>query len=195
MRLTLVRHPAPLVAAGLCYGISDVPADPAALSAALATLAHALPHSAGMRIYSSPLRRCTALSTALAAQLEMPPPRLDSRLVEMDFGAWELRPWDRIARAEIDAWAADLAHYAPGGGETVLQVATRVALFLDALRRARVADAIVVCHAGTIRLLAAIERAGLQGTPPGEAALAAIALQASATPHRIDYGGVLTMRF
>ncbi|WP_426197619.1 histidine phosphatase family protein [Massilia sp. DWR3-1-1] len=195
MRLIAVRHPAPAVAAGLCYGSSDIPVDPAALRAALANLAQSLPHGAHIHMVSSPLQRCTALSMALAAQWGLPPPLLEPRLAEMDFGAWELRPWDAIARAEIDAWTADLVHYAPGGGETVLQVARRVADFVDALRRAQVSDAVVVCHAGTIRLLAAIERAGLHGAPPGEGALAAIALQAAATPHRIDYGGIVTMRF
>ena len=167
MRLTLLRHPAPAIAPGLCYGRSDVPVDPAALDAVIgglagsagsAGLAASLPHHAATAVYSSPLQRCTALSVPLAAQLGLPAPLLDARLAEMDFGAWELRRWDDIPRAEIDAWAADLANYAPGGGESVLQVARRVADFLDALQREAVVDAIVVCHAGTMRLLAARAR-------------------------------------
>jgi hypothetical protein len=31
----------------------------------------------------------------------------DARLREMYFGAWELRPWAGIARAEFDTWLAD----------------------------------------------------------------------------------------
>ena len=46
--------------------------------------------------------------------------RLDARLVELDFGSWEMHHWDTIPRAQIDAWAADVALYRPGDGESVL---------------------------------------------------------------------------
>ena len=45
--------------------------------------------------------------------------RFDARLAELDFGHWEMQSWDGIPRAEVDAWAADVAHYRPGGGESV----------------------------------------------------------------------------
>ena len=191
MRLILIRHPAPQIAAGLCYGSSDVAIAPSVLRAALATLATTLPppSQVNLPIYSSPLQRCATLSLALAAQRHAAPPRFDARLAEMDFGRWELQPWERIARAEIDAWVADLAHYAPGGGENVLQVATRVAAFVDALRGECTGDAIIVCHAGTMRLLTALHAA-----PPGTA-LASVAAQAAATPHRIDYAGTAVLQF
>lgn len=199
MRLILVRHPATRIAAGVCYGSSDIAVEPTALNAALITLAATLPPAASspLPIYSSPLQRCTALSTMLAAQRGMPPPRLDARLAEMDFGAWELQPWEHISRADIDAWAADLCGYAPGGGETVLQVATRVAAFVDALRGDNVAvnDAIVVCHAGTIRLLTALQQAMLQGAKITNDTLAEVALRAAATAHHIDYAGTVSLQF
>ncbi|MFC0134430.1 phosphoglycerate mutase [Massilia eurypsychrophila] len=201
MRLILVRHPAPQIAAGLCYGRSDIDVAPATLTAALATLAAALPPDLGSStpVYTSPLRRCTALALPLAAQLGMPAPRIDARLTEIDFGDWELRPWDSIARAHIDAWAVDLLHYAPGGGETVLQAGVRVAGFLrealDESRRRQRADAIVVCHAGTMRLLAAMQPVWGRGADLAGPVLAAAALRAAATPQRIDYAGTLTLRF
>jgi alpha-ribazole phosphatase len=106
----------------------------------------------------------------------------DARLAEMDFGSWELRAWDAIPRSEVDAWAADLLHYRPGGAECVLDVARRVAAFIDDLRQAGHAQALLVCHAGTIRLLSAMR----DGLPLEEAAL-----NAARTPHRIAYGEVV----
>lgn len=50
----------------------------------------------------------------------------------MGFGAWEMRAWNAIPRAEVDAWAADLLHYRPDGGENVLDMACRVAAFAPA---------------------------------------------------------------
>ena len=70
----------------------------------------------------------------------------------MDFGAWEGRAWDAIARTELDAWAADIAGYAPPGGESPLAVQRRALDFVTGLD---VPEAVVVTHAGVIRMLVA----------------------------------------
>lgn len=148
MELILVRHPRPDVAPDICYGSSDIAAAAAALAEGHALLAAELAPAlaAGCRLYSSPLRRCTALAGLLGDFTA------DARLAEMHFGAWELRPWSGIPRDEVDAWAGNLLDYRPGGGETVREMAARVQSFLDELRH----DAVIVCHAGTMRLMAAI---------------------------------------
>jgi alpha-ribazole phosphatase len=175
MQLILVRHPQPLVAAGVCYGSTDLAIAPGQLEQTLAALQ--LP--AGLPIYSSPLRRCAELAARLT-----PTPRYDARLVEMHFGAWEMQPWDAIPRAAIDAWAADMVHYRPGGGDSVLQMAERIAAFHADIQRQHDA-AIVICHAGAMRLLAA-SHAGLSP--------AAMAQQAAQSAHQIPYGAMLTLK-
>jgi alpha-ribazole phosphatase len=176
MRLILVRHPRTLAAPGVCYGSSDIGVAPDELARVAAQLAASLP--AGAPLFSSPLRRCAEL----AVRLGHAAPAFDARLAEMDFGAWELQPWDTIARAEIDAWAADPVAYRPGGGESVLQVARRVQAFCDDLRGQPFERAIVVCHAGTMRLISACG-AGLP--------LAQTAQLAASTPNHIAYGALL----
>ncbi|QJD99414.1 phosphoglycerate mutase [Massilia forsythiae] len=198
MKLLCVRHPQPAIAPGHCYGASDVPVAEAELARVHAALAGAgLPGA--LPVYASPLQRCSLL----ARRLQPCALRLDARLAEMDFGAWELRPWSGIARVEVDAWAADLLHYRPGGAENVLDVAARVAAFVGDLRTssysgapggtggdgpcgepAGQAQALLLCHAGTIRLLAALAT----GLPLEQAAL-----QAAATPHRIGYGEIVAL--
>jgi alpha-ribazole phosphatase len=176
MTLYLVRHPRPDVAPGLCYGASDVPVQGAELARVHAALAaRRLPD---LPVHASPLRRCALLAERFA------PGRvtLDARLAEMDFGAWELRPWSDIPRADVDAWTADLLHYRPGGAENVLDVARRVQAFADEVRAS---SALVICHAGTIRLLTA-----LHGGQPLEQA----ALRAAQTPHRIGYGELVVLK-
>ena len=172
MELILVRHPQPEAAPGICYGSSDLPAAAAALAEGHARLAAELAPAlaAGARLYSSPLRRCTALAALLGDYTA------DPRLVEMDFGAWEMRAWSDIPRGEVDAWAADLLDYRPGGGETVREAAARVQSFLDGLRY----DAIVVCHAGTMRLMSAIAA----GQP---------LLQAAQKPNQVKYCSTLRL--
>jgi alpha-ribazole phosphatase len=179
VKLVLVRHPQPDVAPGLCYGASDVSIrddDLAQVHAALA--AQGLPGD--LPVHASPLRRSARLADRLA------PGRvtLDARLAEMDFGAWEGRAWSAIPRADVDAWTADLLRYRPGGAENVLDVARRVQAFLADLHRQDMPAALVVCHAGTIRLLTAL----YDGAP-----LEAAALRAAQTPHRIGYGEVVVL--
>ena len=177
MQLYLVRHTQPIVVPGLCYGRTDLQADPALLAGALPPLRERLPQEAP--VFSSPLQRCTALAHALA-----PDVCIDPRLVELDFGTWEMMPWDRIARAEIDAWAANVATYPPGGGESVLQMARRISEFYDDLVARNPRCAIIICHAGSMRLLAARHR-GLAPT--------AMAHEAAARPHAISYGEIMVL--
>jgi alpha-ribazole phosphatase len=181
VKLHLIRHPQPEIDPGLCYGASDVAVAEPALARVHAYLrTDGLPGD--LPVYASPLQRCALL----ARRLNPSALAFDARLAEMDFGRWEMRAWDTIPRAEVDAWAADLLHYRPGGAECVLDVARRVAAFMTDLRQAGHAQALLVCHAGTIRLLSAMR----DGLPLEEAAL-----NAARAPHRIAYGERVALEF
>ena len=182
MRIYLVRHPKPLIAAGICYGRTDVAVSAQERALVLPALISALPKS--VPIHSSPLSRCSALAGELAAALDCGEPISDPRLAEMDFGSWEMRAWEDIPRADIDAWTADLAGYRPGDGENVLEVTRRVRAFHAELLHLNHEHSIVICHAGTIRLLLACQR----GLP-----VADTAMYAARTPHQIAYGEVLVL--
>lgn len=173
--LYLVRHLAPQVAGGVCYGRSDLACAPESIAAARPLLRARLP--AGAPMFSSPLRRCADLAAALVGESVI----LDARLMELDFGAWELRAWDQIAQVDIDAWAADVVHYRPGGAENVLEMAARIHAFYTQLPGGPVT---IICHAGAIRLLAACHRS----LDPR-----AMAHAAAATPNAIAYGEVVIL--
>lgn len=150
MILHLVRHPEPVVGPEICYGRLDIPAKNA--GAVAARLRAELP--GGLPVWTSPLQRCREL-----AELLRPDAAIDERLSEMNFGLWEGRPWEAIPRAELDAWAADVAGYAPPGGESPLLLQRRA---LDFVAGLAVPEAVVVTHAGVIRTLLA----HWQGLPP-----------------------------
>jgi alpha-ribazole phosphatase len=177
MRLYLVRHLQPDVPGGVCYGRSDLTVDAQLHADALPGLRGRIPPDAPL--FSSPLLRCASLARALSAEV-----RFDPRLAELDFGAWEMRSWDAIPRAEIDAWALDVANYRPGGGESVFDMAQRIGAFYDELVRAQLPAAVLVCHAGAMRLLAARAR----GLGP-----LAMAREAAERPHAIGYGEVILL--
>jgi alpha-ribazole phosphatase len=192
MRLYLIRHPKPLIPAGICYGSSDVGVDSQAIDDVMRRLDAPAPSAGvlasaglpkGLDIYSSPLQRCAGLARRVAKSFDCPSVVFDERLVEMHFGHWELRGWDDIPRCEVDAWAGDTTQYRPGGGESVMDMAQRVrAFYVDVSLKRR--DAIVVCHAGTIRMLLACQE---------NEALGDIALGAVGCAVAIGYGDVVVV--
>lgn len=165
--LWLVRHARPLVDSGVCYGRLNVAADAALTAAAAQNLIEALfastaksfsaPPTCAVVLRHSPLQRCEQLAQALIAQQNNLAfqPHADPRLQEMDFGAWEGVAWNDIPRAHVDAWAADLPHYAPGGGESLASMLQRVqaalqhSWLIDSQQGTR--DVVWATHAGVIR--------------------------------------------
>ncbi|MFZ6676037.1 alpha-ribazole phosphatase family protein [Undibacterium sp. Xuan67W] len=164
MQLYLIRHPRPEIAQGICYGQSDVPSSEAQCQLVLPSLLPALrsmlpaDHIAQTAIYSSPLQRCRLLAAHLAAGLQVQT-QFDPRLMEMNFGRWELQSWDQIPRVEIDAWAADVSGYRPGGAENVLDMAARIIEFLEELvtQGDKKKNVMIVSHAGSMRLMLAYQ--------------------------------------
>ncbi len=150
MALTLVRHTQPDVAAGVCYGQTDLALAPSFVSErekVVQTL-HETGKSYGV-IYASPLTRCRLLASHLEEMLGAPLV-LDNRLVEMNFGRWETRFWSEIPRAEIDQWSDDFLDARPHGGECVRAFSARTLEALDEIE-AHAPNAVVVTHAGVIR--------------------------------------------
>lgn len=151
-RLWLVRHAPVLAKKGLCYGVSDLPADEAATAVAAEMLAAQVPE--GLAVLVSPLQRCQQL----ARELQMRRPDLsfddDPRLRELNFGVWEGRLWATIEPAEFDAWLADFGHACPGGesagGESVASLMARVGQAWDDWK-AGGTDAVWITHAGVMR--------------------------------------------
>lgn len=138
-----MRHPAVRVAPGICYGRLDV-----ALAEPVQPVLDQLPTFAGT-VWSSPSRRCRRVAEAIG------PHRVDSRLQELDFGAWEGLPWDAVPREALDAWAADVHGFAPPDGESGAALVARVTRFHAELPPG---DHVVVSHGGPLKVLAALVR-------------------------------------
>ncbi|MFZ6861552.1 histidine phosphatase family protein [Undibacterium sp. Ji67W] len=151
MLLYLIRHTKPDIAPGICYGQTDVPVKESDITELVSTLQR--PWSDGIAVYTSPLSRCLKLAQQLDAQS-----MVDARLMELDFGTWEMQTWEQIPREQIDAWAADATHYAPGGQENLVQMSNRVIAFVTDLQEHAVEQAVVVCHSGIIKILSAWQR-------------------------------------
>ncbi|MBC3886595.1 histidine phosphatase family protein [Undibacterium griseum] len=152
VRLHLIRHTAPQIDSDVCYGQADIAVSH---TDCIRLAASMYPRWQGrIPVYSSPLQRCHQLAVLLHER-----PVTDARLMEMSFGEWELRSWSAIPRVDVEAWAQNVAHYCPGGGESLLQMVGRVDSFLrELLRTAQQTgqdEAVLVCHGGVIRVILA----------------------------------------
>ncbi len=160
-RLILVRHTQ--VAAhlsGICYGASDV-----ALSAEGEAHANALAVSLAREgpavVLHSGLSRARYLAEQIArhAGVEL---LCDARLLEMNFGAWELRSWDDIF-LEVGHGMSRLVHepdsYCAPGGETANDVRDRMISWVSQLPADK--NIVAVGHGGAICTL----RGTLAGAP------------------------------
>ena len=151
MKLTLIRHTSLQTADGICYGQSDVDVAESFVNEA-EKIKQKLASMAFNAIYSSPLQRCAKLADAINLGESV----LDNRLMELNFGDWELQAWDDIPRDIFDTWAHDYANIAPPNGETFSQLQQRGLSFLEDILAKHANEHIaVVSHGGMIRALLA----------------------------------------
>lgn len=155
LRIALVRHPAPSVGTGICYGRLDVALSPDGISA-VPGIARQLVGFSARKIWSSPARRCLELARAISAGTNASKHQ-DARLLELDFGAWEGQRWDDVPREALDRWAADPLGFAPPGGENGAELIARLRSFRAHLMAER-QDCVVVSHGGPLKVLAALLR-------------------------------------
>lgn len=161
MDLWCWRHPPARGARGRCIGRTDLAVDPRKAK----RLAHrvrlvARRHQLPPIIWVSPLQRSRDVGQWLRRwgwQVQV-----DARLAELDFGAWDGLPWSQVAWGEVQAWQDDLLHHAPGGGESLADLALRVQAFAASLPPG---PCQLVSHGGWINALAHVR--------PGQLSLAA----------------------
>ncbi|MCP4399427.1 MAG: alpha-ribazole phosphatase [bacterium] len=152
MDVYLIRHTRVNVATGVCYGRSDVALADSYIEE-WKDLCSKLPLTDVELVFSSPLSRCHLFAKYLqAADL-----KVDPRLVELDFGQWELQTWDAINAQQFDGWAADVAHRRCPGGESYQEQFQRAAAFWDECTadKQKHSCMFVVTHSGFIRALLA----------------------------------------
>lgn len=113
----LIRHTKPLIEPGTCYGQLDCPvADDYAVQ--LATIITYFEDIKLNAIYSSPLIRCSVLAEDIAKEVVDEPVIYDDRFKEINFGDWEGKKWNDIARDKIDEWNENRLSFCFPNGES-----------------------------------------------------------------------------
>lgn len=145
MSIYLIRHTAPQIEKGTCYGQADIDVKESFPEEA-AVIRTAIP-LAFREVWSSPLQRCRKLAEHLFPGM---PVNLEHKLMEINCGEWEMQKWDDIPSHIIDPWMKDYVNIRIPGGENYIDLYDRVVeSFLHiASREAPIA---IVTHGGVIR--------------------------------------------
>lgn len=147
MEIYLIRHTTPDVPPHTCYGQTDVPLTQKGRDE-IALVKQKLP-SALEQVYSSPLSRCFDLAKNLSTNhLEM-----DSRLMELNNGLWEMKKWDDIDSSHLTLWMDDFVNVRTPEGESYHDLYERVTHFWDEMIQKEHETVAIVCHGGPIRAI------------------------------------------
>lgn len=141
----LIRHTAPAVNRGICYGQSDIDVLESFHEEA-AIIKQYLPPSI-KQVNSSPLMRCRKLAEHLFPDHEI---SLYEALMEINCGEWELRAWNDIPKNEIDPWMNDFVRISIPGGESYIDLYERVTNCFSNIAETNT-DTAIVTHGGVIR--------------------------------------------
>ena len=154
----LQRHTKPMVKEGLCYGQTDLDLFPKTMEAEIMSVLKNTEKLSFSKVYTSPLKRCLTLAEAICQQKGFPPPTMDVRLMEMNFGEWEMCAWEDIFRSpKGKEWFTNYMECCTPKGESFLQVMERSADFFRELDPE--GNVLLVTHDGFIR--ASLVRCGL----------------------------------
>lgn len=183
MNIYLIRHTLPKVGPGICYGHADVDvAD--TFEDELKKLQPKLSHVVQPLLISSPLRRCLKLANEMAKYSETSAVQTDERLMELNFGDWELRNWHDIPQGIVAEWSDEHVRQAPPNGESYVQLHARAKHFFEELSALKdIEHVLVFTHAGVIRALVS----ELAGMPLREASSIAVDY-ASVTHISVEHG-------
>ncbi len=108
-------------------------------------------------IYASDLSRAWETAKAIAAQHDCPL-IAEPRLREGDFGEWEGCTFPELEKTDpelVKAWMEDIGHFTPPGGETLHEVAARIAAAYADIAQKHTQDetTLIVAHGGSLQML------------------------------------------
>lgn len=147
MIVYLVRHTSVDVPKGMCYGQSDVPLkDTFAVEAAVVKENLDNLEKDWDQVYCSPLSRCVKLAHFCGYENALP----DDRVKEINFGEWEMTPFDQIKDPRIELWYKDYLKVRATGGESFEDQFLRVKEFLIEQKLSGKKKILVFAHGGVL---------------------------------------------
>lgn len=147
MLIHVIRHTTPQIAPATCYGQADIPLVDTFPQEREVVLSKLLDNYDCL--ISSPLQRCTLLAESINAEQRT----IDKRIMEYNFGDWELKAWKDIPPKESQEWRKDVVNITAPGGESLSLLHARVMGFFEQLLKQKHKKIALVTHSGVQRIL------------------------------------------
>lgn len=147
MDLILVRHTTLNIETRICYGQSDILPSvtfPEEAESVKLKLEGIKPD----KVCTSPLKRCVQLAEACGYNNA----EKDNRLLELDFGDWELVNWDNIYGEYAQKWMENYFTWPAPNGECLEDMLNRLKDFLVSLKNTKYKTVLCFTHSGPIRI-------------------------------------------
>jgi alpha-ribazole phosphatase len=149
MDIYLTRHSVVYNPNKLCYGQSEIPLEEN-FTADFDWIKDHLNLTGDTIFYSSPFRRCTKLANYLSDDDY----KTDNRITELNFGDWEMKPWNEIPEKELNPWMEDFVNHRMKNGENFNDLYDRSVQFYKEITNSKASNVVILTHAGVIRSIA-----------------------------------------
>ena len=147
MLIHLIRHTTPEIDQGICYGQTDLDLAPSFEQEAQTVLSKLKPHYDC--VVTSPLQRCSRLASMINADKR----HSDERIVEYNFGDWELKKWSEFNCESTQIWMNNFVEQPAPNGDSLIGMKSRVDEFWQELIHSDYKSVAVVTHSGVQRLI------------------------------------------
>ena len=147
MEIYIIRHTKPNCDKGICYGQADVDIQD---NLELNKLKNNIINPEEFVFYTSPLKRCLKLAEHISNSKFIS----DNRLMEINFGDWELQKWTSIENhQDFQSWRNDFVEFTCPNGESFQDLYKRSTNFFNEILKADHKKIAIVTHAGVIRCI------------------------------------------
>ncbi len=155
MQLFLIRHTKVEVTPGICYGQTDVNVA-STFDEEKNIILKNIEGISFDRIFSSPMIRCKVLAQSISKNEQEI--IFDKRLKELDFGLWEGKLWEEIAKTEKSIkWFDNYFIEKCPEGESYSDLINRVERFIKEIEKEQqTKNMAIICHGGTMRAFLSI---------------------------------------
>lgn len=147
MEIYLIRHTRVALSLEYSYGASDISLHSEYIED-FKNVKEKINNLKNFEIHSSPLSRCKNLAEYLFPNEKI---HFDDRLVEFNFGDWELKKWSDIPKTEFDLWKEDFVNNKVPNGDSYFEVSNRVNQFIKEKILINENNKLITAHGGIIR--------------------------------------------
>ena len=153
MEIYFVRHTSVDVPKGICYGSTDVEVSSTFIEEA-SKVKKELSNLKFDKVFSSPMKRAIKLASYCGFSYA----EIDSRLVEFNFGDWEMQSYDSLYRKDalFRIWCNNYLNVRCPNGDSLMDQIHRVKSFISDIYCKGYNCVCVFCHGGVLAIAQSI---------------------------------------